>query len=216
MCLLHIVGREAVTLRQAKQAPETTYGEWYQDRLATVILSMAARALSISFPALMRSFGIGWNLDVVTDEFKLNRTQVKQLTETIELMTVSEVLALALASGTTMFVPGPLVIVVDLVAAGDLLEFDTYLVPTHGEMSRLIGLGEVLFLQNKQYYTEPLFNLRTCTLHRSSRLVCLWAWSKLSRSTTQTHSFLMKTPGSQCRNNWRANNLAEVEDLVPS
>ena len=49
--LSHIVAQEAVTLDQAIQACEITYGERYQDRLATVILQMAARALSMSFPA---------------------------------------------------------------------------------------------------------------------------------------------------------------------
>ena len=38
-------------------------------------------------------------------------------------MTINEVLALALALGPTKFVAGPLAIVVDLVAAGGLLEF---------------------------------------------------------------------------------------------
>ena len=45
----------------------------------------------------MTSFG--WNLDVVTDEFKLNRAQVKKVTETLKFMTVNEVLALAPALG---------------------------------------------------------------------------------------------------------------------
>ena len=68
---------------------ELTYGGWYQTQLATVTLPTAARALSVSFPALMTSFGLGWNLDVIADEFKLNRTQVKQLHETFEIMTIN-------------------------------------------------------------------------------------------------------------------------------
>ena len=91
---------------------------------------------------------LGWNLDVITDEFKLNRPQLKKLTATLELMTINEVLALALASGHTEFVAGPLAIVVDLVAAGDLLDFYTYLVLAQGKMNGLVGLGEALFPQN--------------------------------------------------------------------
>ena len=72
--LQHIVAQEAVVLEQAVRACELTYGEWYQTQLATVTLPTAARALSVSFTALMTSFG--WNLDVVTDEFKLNQAQV--------------------------------------------------------------------------------------------------------------------------------------------
>ena len=62
-------------------------------------LPTAGRALPVSFPALMKSFGLAWILDVFANEFKLNRPQVKKLTGTVELMTVSEVLALALALG---------------------------------------------------------------------------------------------------------------------
>ena len=50
----------------------------------------------------------GWNLDVITDEFNLSQKQVKNLTDTLELMTINEVLALALALGPTEFVAGPL------------------------------------------------------------------------------------------------------------
>ena len=76
-------------MEQTIQAREITYGEWYQDRLATVTLP----ALSVIIPALLTSFGLGWNLDVVTDEFNLSRTQVKKLTDTLELMTANEVIA---------------------------------------------------------------------------------------------------------------------------
>ena len=92
-----------------------------------VTFAMVARALSVSLPALMTSFGLCWNLNVVTDEFKLSRKHIKKLTETHELMTVSEVLALALALGPPKFAASPLAFVVDLVAAGDLREFYTYL-----------------------------------------------------------------------------------------
>ena len=126
--LRHIVAQEAVTLDQAIQAREITYGEWYQDRLATVTIQMAARALSVPFPALLMNFSLGWNLDVITGEFSLSQAQVKKLTDTLELMTINEVLARALALAPTKIVAGPLANVVDLVAAGGLLEFFTYLV----------------------------------------------------------------------------------------
>ena len=76
----HIVAQEAVTLEQTVQTTrELTYGEWDENQLAMVTLPTADRALSVSSPALMTSFGLGWNLDIITDEFKLNRTQVKKL-----------------------------------------------------------------------------------------------------------------------------------------
>ena len=57
--IVALVAHEAVTLEQAIQSREMTYGEWYQDGLATVSLPMAARELSISFPALLTSFASG-------------------------------------------------------------------------------------------------------------------------------------------------------------
>ena len=109
MVLQHIVPQEAVVLEQDVQACELTYREWYQTELATV-----TRALFVSFPSLMTSFSLGWNLDVITDEFKLNRTQVKKLTET-----------LALALGPIKFLAGPLAILVDLVAVRNLFAAGT-------------------------------------------------------------------------------------------
>ena len=95
------MAHKAVNLDQAIQAREITYGEWYLDLLATVTFEIAARALSVSFPAFLTSFGLGWHFDVTTDEFNLNREQVKKLTDTLKRTTVNEVLALALALGTT-------------------------------------------------------------------------------------------------------------------
>ena len=143
--LRHIVAHEAVVLERAIQARETTYCEWYHDRFATVTLTLAAQELSVSFPALMTRFDPGWSLDVVNDEFNIIQTRVKKLTEILELMTVSEELALALALGPTLEAAGDF---------GDLLELYTYLVLVQGKVSSLIGLGEVLFMQNKQNYTE--------------------------------------------------------------
>ena len=134
------MAQEAVVLEEAIQACELTYAEWYHVQFAMVTLPVAARWLSVSFPALMTSFGLGWNLDVTMDEFKLNEAQVKKLAETLESMTINEVLALVLAIGPTKIVAGPLGIVDDLVAAGNLIIFYTYLVPAQGKM---------VFLQNE-------------------------------------------------------------------
>ena len=54
-----IVAHEAVNLDQAIQAREITYGEGYQDLLATMTLATAARALSVSFSVLLTKFGLG-------------------------------------------------------------------------------------------------------------------------------------------------------------
>ena len=121
--------------------------------------------MSVSFPALLTSFGLRWHLDVITDEFSLNREQVKKLTDTLKRTTVNEVRALALALRPIKFVAGPLAIIVDLVTAGGVLEFFTYLVLAQGKLSSLIGLGEVLFMKNWQNYTDHLFKMRASVKH---------------------------------------------------
>ena len=105
----HLVAQEAVTLDELVPAREVTYGDWYQDRLATVTLEMAARGLSASFPALLTSFGLGWHLDVIAAEFCLTDDQLKRLTDLLQRTTVNEVLALALALGplNLWLVPSP-------------------------------------------------------------------------------------------------------------
>ena len=95
--LRHNVAREAVTLDQLVQTREVTYGDWYQDRLDTVTLEMAARGLSVPFQALLTSFGLGWHLDVIADEIRLTDGQLQKLTDTLKGTTVNEVLALPLA-----------------------------------------------------------------------------------------------------------------------
>ena len=80
-------------------------------------------------------------------------------------MTVNEVLALALALGPTKFVADPLAIIVDLVAAGCLLEFYTYLVQAQGKLNGLIGLSKVLFKNDTQNYVEDLLKLRASLQH---------------------------------------------------
>ena len=117
----HIVAHEAVTLSSLVQAKEATYGDWYNDRLATVTLEMAARTLSVSFYALLTSFGLGWYMDVIADEFNLTDGQLQKLTEVLKETSVNEVLAVALALGPTKFVAGLLATVVDLVTSGGVL-----------------------------------------------------------------------------------------------
>ena len=165
MGLRHIVAREAVTLDQSVQAREVTYGDWYNDRFATVTLEIAVRTLSVSFHALLTSFGLGWHLDVIADEFRLTDGQLQKLTGVLKWTTVNEVLALALALGPTKFVAGPLAIVVDLVTTGGVLEFHTYLVLAQGKLTSLLGCREVLFLQNGHNYTEHLFRMRASVQH---------------------------------------------------
>ena len=134
-------------------------------------LKMTARALSISFSTLLTSFRLGWHLDVTTEEFSLNREQVNELTDVLKRTTVSEVLALALALGPTKFVAGPLAVMVDMVTAGGILEFYTYLVLAQGKLSHLVGVGEVLFTQSGQNYTNHLFKMRASVQH--------WLYSSL-------------------------------------
>ena len=175
----HIVAHEALTLDQLVQARKATYGDWYHDRIATVTSEMAARTLSVSFPALMTSFGLGWHLDVVADEFRLTGEQLQKLTGMLKGTTVNEVLALALALGPTKFVAGPLAKVVDLVTAGGVLVFYTYLVLAQGKLTSLLGCGEVRFLQDGHNYTEHLFRMRASVQH--------WLYSTLISTLYSTH-----------------------------
>ena len=128
-------------------------------------LEMTARALSMSFSALLTSFGLGWHLDVITEEFSLNREHVKKKTDVLKRTTVNEVLALALALGPTKFVASSLAIMVDLVTAGGILEFYTYVVLAQGKLSHLVGVGEVLVMQSGQNYTDHLFKMRASVQH---------------------------------------------------
>ena len=167
----HIVAHEAVTLSILVQAKEATYGDWYNDRPATVTLEIAARILSVSFYAMLTNFGLGWHMDVIADEFNLTDGQLQKITEVLKETSVNEVLALALAVGPTKFVAGPLAIVVDLDTSGGVLEFYTYLVLAQGKLASLLGCGEILFTQNVHNYTEPLFRMRASVQH--------WLYSKL-------------------------------------
>ena len=126
-------------------------------------LEMTARALSVSFSALLTSFG--WHLDVITEEFSLNREHVKKKTDVLKRTTVNEVLALALALGPTKFVASSLAIMVDLVTAGGILEFYTCVVLAQGKLSHLVGVGEVLVMQSGQTYTDHLFKMRASVQH---------------------------------------------------
>ena len=71
-----MMAQEAVVLGQAVQACQLTYAEWYHAQFATTTLPETTRALSVSLATLVTSFGLCWNLNVVTDDFKLNKTQV--------------------------------------------------------------------------------------------------------------------------------------------
>ena len=161
----HIVAHEAVTLNKLVQATEATYGDWYNDRLATITLEMAVRTLSVSFHALLTSFGMGWHMDVIADEFNLTDGQLQKLTDVLKGTSVNEVLALALALGPTKFVAGPLAIVVVLVTSSGVLEFYTFFVLAQGKLTSLLGCGEILFMQNGHNYTEHLFRMRASVQH---------------------------------------------------
>ena len=87
----------------------------------------------VSCPICNSDFtGLGWNLDFIRDEFKLNQGQVKKLTETLDAMTVKEVLALALALYPTKFVACPLAIVV--VMENLVLVVASVFIPTFGPL----------------------------------------------------------------------------------
>ena len=216
----HIVAHEAVTLSNLVQAKEATYGDWYNDRLATVTPEMAARTLSFSFYALPTSFGLGWHMDVIADEFNLTDGQLQKLTEVLKETSVNEVLSLALALGPTKFVAGPLAIVVDLVTSGGVLEFYTYLVLSQGKLTSLLGCGEVLFTQNGHNYTEHLFRMRASVQHwlystliyASGLFVGVNQAQPLHDPDTQLPR---EHPGFPMPQQLADLTLVEVEDLVP-
>ena len=83
----------------------------------------------------------------------LSENRVQQLTEIIAEMTVPEVLALHLAVGPTKFVTGPLVILLDMTATCNLIEYNTYLLLAQGRMETLISLGKSLNIRDQQDYS---------------------------------------------------------------
>ena len=163
--LRYILAREANVLKRAMQACELIYAEWYHNQLETPTLTEIPRALSVSLPALGTCFGLGWNLDVLTDDFKLNNAQVQRRHETLAAMTITEVPALPLTLGHPKFVAHPLAIIVGLVADCNPIQFFTYLVLAQGKMRSQIGLCEALFIRDNQDYTEPLWNLLASLQH---------------------------------------------------
>ena len=216
----HIVAHEAVTLSNLVQAKEGTYGDWHNERLATVTLEMAAQTVSVSFHALLTSFGLGWHMDVFADEFNLTDGQLQKLTEVLKEISVNEVLALALALGPTKFVAGPLAIVVDLVTSGVVLEFYTYLVLAQGKLTSLLGCGEILFTQNGHNYTEHLFRMRafvqqwlySTLIYASGLFVGVDQAQPLHDPDAQLPR---ENPGFPMPQKLADLTLAEVEDLVP-
>ena len=214
----HIVAHEAVTLNKLVQAKEATYGDSYNDHVAFVTLEMAARTLSVAFHALQTSFGLGWHMDVIADEINLTDGQLQKLTDVLKGTTVNEVLALAIALGPTKFVAGPLAITVDLATSGGVLECYTYLVLAQGKLTRMLGCGEVLFLQNGHNYAEHLFRTRASVQH--------WLYSTLVYASglfvdqaqhihDSDAQLPRENPGFPMLQQLAELTLAEIEDLVP-
>ena len=129
------------------------------------------------------------------------------MTDTLKRTKLNEVLALALALGPTKFVAGPLAMIVDLVTAGGVLEFYTYLVLARGKLSSLIDIGEVLFKQNGQKYTDHLFKMRA-----SGLFVGVDQAQSLHYPDTQLPR---ENAGFPMPQQLADLTLAEVEDLVP-
>ena len=215
----HIVAHEAVTLSNLVQAKEITYGDWYNDRLATVTLEMAARTLAI-FPCIVDEFWIGLAHGCHSRQIQPDRRTTAKLTEVLKGTSVNEVLALALALGPTKFVAGPLAIVVDLVTSGGVLEFYAYLVLAQGKLASLLGCGELLFTQNGHNYSEQLFRMRASIQH--------WLYSTLIYASglfvgvdqalplhDPDAQLPPEIPGFPMPQQLADLTLAEVEDLVP-
>ena len=81
VCRQHGDYQNAAGVDQLVHAKEVTYGDWYNDRLAIVTLEMADRTLSVSFHALITSFGLGWHMDVIADEFSLTDGHLQKQTD---------------------------------------------------------------------------------------------------------------------------------------
>ena len=161
---------------------------------------MVARTLSVSFHSLLISFGLGWHMDVVADEF--NDGQLQKLTDVLK------------------FVAGPLAIVVDLVTSCGVLESYTYLVLAQGKLTSLLGCGEILFMQNGHNYIEHLFRMRASVQHwlystliyASGLFVGVDQAQPLHDPDTQLPR---EIPGFPLPQQLADLTLAEVEDVVP-
>ena len=71
-----IVAIEATNLKAEVDAAATTYANWYQTRFATRTLAEVARELNCPLEAFCTSHGLGWNLEVMTSEFRLPPRQL--------------------------------------------------------------------------------------------------------------------------------------------
>ena len=160
-----IVAIEATNLKAEVDAAAITYAYWYQTRFATRTLAEVARELSCPLEAFCTSIGLGWNLEVVTSEFSLTTTQADKLLETIGEATVGEILALALATGPTKFVAGPLALLVDIVIACDLTVFYSYLVLAQGQLRSLTRWGHLMTSKDQQDYSAQLERMRALVQH---------------------------------------------------
>ena len=133
---------------------------WYQARFASRTLAEVARELNCPLEAFCTSLGLGWNIEVVTTEFKLTPTQADKLLETIGEATIGEVLALALAMGPTKFVAGPPALLVDIVISCDLTSFYSYLVIAQGQLRSLIRWRHLMTSKDQQDYSAQLERMR--------------------------------------------------------
>ena len=85
-------------------------------------------------------------MDVLATEFALTDTQANKLLETIDEMSIGDVLALALAVGPAKFVAVPLALLIETVVSCDLIMFFSYLVLAQGQLRSLIRWGHILYV----------------------------------------------------------------------
>ena len=169
--LRHILAAEATNLKDEVDAASITYAQWYQTRFVDRTLADVARELDCPLEFFCTSLGLGWNIDVIADEFSLTNAEADKLLETIGEATVGEVLALALTMGPTKFVASPLAMLVDVVISGDLITFYSYLFLAQGQLRSLTRWGHLMNSKDQQNYAAQLERMRAS--------IQLWLYSTL-------------------------------------
>ena len=175
MGLPNIIATESANLKAEVDACAITYAHWYQTRPVDRTLANVASDLKLPPKTICTSLGLGWNLDVLTAEFALTNNQADILLETIEEMTIGEVLVLALAVGPTKLLAGPLALMIKIVVSCDLIMFYSYMILAQGQFRSLACWSHILHSKDQQNYSAQLERMRASMQH--------WLYSSLVFAT---------------------------------
>ena len=146
------------------QALSGTYDGWYQ-QLQTTTIANVAKELGMSTDQFAICLGLGWSPDVIRVEFGIEEQQIIEISQIIGAMQLNEILALMLTFGQKRFVAGPMMILIDLMTESNLEWLFSYLVLSHGDITRLTALAELLQKKDAQNYPAHLEKMTASLYH---------------------------------------------------